>query len=310
MRGPFHLRIPGTSANLGPGFDAAGLALGLYNELTVTPTRSAEIIVEVSGEGVGQVDPHHNLIVDAYRRTFARLHKAVPGARLESFNRIPFARGMGSSSAAIVAGIAAAHMVSGQPLSTQEAISLATAMDGHPDNVLPAILGGICLGCQDSHARVYWHKITPPAGLQATVLIPEYALATAKARQVMPDSYSRADAVYNLSHYGLAVAAFMSGDLDLLKEALKDRMHEPYRLPLMPGMAELRQMALDAGALAAPVSGAGSTVLVLSDQTIDTTPLIQWAASRDISLRTLALPIVGRGVYLIDDNETEMVVWP
>lgn len=309
MSKTYRLRVPGTSANLGPGFDAAGLALGLYNDLLVRPTGGAAISLAVEGEGADSLDLQDNLIIEAYRRAFEVLQKPAPGVRLESFNRIPLARGIGSSSAAIVAGIAAAQVVSAGALSLAAAIDLASAMDGHPDNVLPALVGGICVACRDQEEHVYWHRIDPPQGLYAMVLIPDYPLPTGKARQAMPEAYSREEAVYNIGHYGLAVAAFMSENLALLKEALKDRLHEPYRLPLMPGMARMRELALDAGALAAPVSGAGSTMLVLSDKPLDVAPFMAQAAEEKIKLQALKVPIIAQGVQPTD-TETEMVLWP
>lgn len=302
------LAIPATSANLGPGFDAIGLALDLCNELTFEEAESG-VRVSVQGEGADDVDPQDNLVVHAYREAFTLLDKEPFPIHMHAVNRIPFSRGLGSSSAAIVAGLAAAQVMSGFAIPKQSLINLASKLDGHPDNILPAILGGIVIGASDASSNVFYHRMSPPKDLVATVLVPNYPLATKKARAALPTCYSKDDVVYNLGRVGLLVAAFMSGDIDLLKDAMTDKLHEPYRLPLMPGMIDVQKEALENGALAAVVSGAGSTMLFLSKKSLDKDKLLAPLISQGYNGKVLTLNLREHGVLYYKD-EMELKLWP
>lgn len=266
MHVDYQLKIPATSANLGPGFDCIGMALTLYNELRLS--EGDELYLEVEGEGKGQVDPRDNLVLTAYREGFKALGREIPPVHMHALNRVPFSRGLGSSSAAIVAGLAACYVMSGQALDRATAIRVASRLDGHPDNVLPALLGGVIVATEEA-GEIYYSKLRTPTKLCIKALVPDYPLPTKEARQALPPHYDQSDAIYNLGHMGLLVAALEREDLTLFQAALHDRLHEAYRLNLMPGMNEVREAALEAGALAALVSGAGSTLLILSEKELE-----------------------------------------
>lgn len=224
-------------------------------------------------------------------------------------NKIPFSRGLGSSSAAIVSGLIAAQVASGYAMDLNDIIKLATEIDGHPDNVLPALLGGVVICSQDEDGKVFYKKLSPPTNLIATVLVPDYPLATKEARSALPTCYNKADVVYNIGHMGLLVAALCTNDKMLLKEAMRDRLHEPYRLPLMPGIKEARDAAIESGALAAVISGAGSTLLIISTQIIPESVLTAPLIAVGNSGRVKILDTISQGVSC-HYQETELNLWP
>lgn len=303
------IQTPATSANLGPGFDCLGMAVDLKNELWVKalePSMSSDITIE--GYGAEDKRGLENLIYIAYLKAFERLSLPAPSVAFHCINRIPFARGLGSSSAAIVSGLVAAHIISGFKFNKDELMQIATEIDGHPDNVLPALLGGVVVGCLNKENQVYAEKITPLASLYAYALIPNYPLSTAKARAAMPEMYTRQDVVYNLGHLGLLIAAFSAGNISLLSEAFSDCIHEPYRLPLMPGIKEAKAKALEKGAIAAIVSGAGSTMLILSEHAQDFSEVVTMLAERQIGARLLKVPPTNKGVQCFKD-EMELKLW-
>ncbi len=256
------VRVPASSANLGPGFDTLGLALCLYNRMTVGlsdgPTR-----VEVRGEGEGVLESGpDNLVVRAAHRLYAEVGQAPPPLSVRLENAIPVSRGLGSSSTAIVGGLAAANALLGDPLDRDAVLGLAVELEGHADNVAPALCGGlqVCCVTPSGLLRVPVH---PPAGLRAVVCIPDARVSTERARRALPDHYSRADAVYNISRAALLVAALSTGRLDVLRPAMEDRLHQPYRASLVPGFTAAVEAALAAGASGACLSGSGSTMLAL-----------------------------------------------
>ncbi|MBX9246445.1 homoserine kinase [Actinotalea ferrariae] len=261
------VRVPATSANLGPGFDALGLAVAHYDEVEVKALGSAEVTVDVSGEGAGELPTgEDHLVVRAIRAALDELGAPQVGLHLTCVNRIPHGRGMGSSAAAVVAGVLAARMLVAEPevLTDTVAFRLASAFEGHPDNAAPAILGG---------ATVAW---TAPDGPHATalplhpsvtpvVLVPPHACSTSTARGVLPPTVPHADAAFTAGRAALLVQALCHRP-ELLLAATEDRLHQGYRAQVMPGTAELVRALRDAGQ-AAVVSGAGPSVLVLEDVT-------------------------------------------
>ena len=304
------IKTPATSANMGPGFDCLGMAVGLHNELWMKPLAPGERSrISVEGYGADESENLDNLIYTTYADAMRHLGREVPPVAFHCINRVPFARGLGSSSAAAVSGLAAAQIISGGAFSRDDLMQMATAIDGHPDNVLPALLGGIVIGCMNDAGRVVAMKLAPLDGLYAYALIPDYPLPTSKARAAMPDSYSRSDVVYNLGHLGLLVASLATGSIETLADAFSDRIHEPYRLPLMPGIVEARQAALDHGALAALVSGAGSTMLILSDAPRDFGAALAPLAALGYGAELLEVPPIATGVQCFK-NEMELKLWP
>ncbi|WP_454043222.1 homoserine kinase [Cellulosimicrobium sp. Marseille-Q8652] len=261
------VRVPATSANLGPGFDALGLALALHDVLEVRALASDTVVVDVEGEGAGEVpgDETH-LVVRALRAALDVAGAPQTGLHLTCVNRIPHGRGLGSSAAAVVAGIVAARALVADPTVLDDAtvLDLATVLEGHPDNAAPALLGGATvawLAGTAGGARAARLDVHPD--VRATVLVPSTRLATSHARGVLPETVPHADAAFNAGRAALLVEA-LTRRPDLLLEATEDRLHQEYRSDVMPSTVELVQ-ALRAEGVAATVSGAGPTVLVLGD---------------------------------------------
>lgn len=252
------VQVPATTANLGPGYDCLGLALALHNEVTLTI--SEETSVEVSGEGADALprDERH-LVLRAARAAAEAAGEELPPLRLQQVNRIPLARGMGSSSAAIVGGVLAANELLGLSLTDRQMVDIATAVEGHPDNVAPALLGGLTVCCTVDNTVIV-KRLEVAEGLACVVAVPDFEVATEDARRALPQSIPHSDGVFNLCRVGLIVAALVSGDFEVLGDAMRDRLHQPYRAPLVPGMDEAISAALDAGACSAALSGSGPTI--------------------------------------------------
>jgi homoserine kinase len=239
------VRVPASSANLGPGFDCFAAALGLYLELEVSEADAFELVTDLAVRR-----DRSNLAVSAFERLLP-----ASGYRFELRSEIPLSGGMGSSAAAVVAGLLAAAALSGEP--QRPLLQVASEIEGHPDNVAAALLGGIVV-CADGSAE----RLDPPPGLRALLVVPERAIRTAQARAALPASVPMADAVHNTAHGALLVLGLARGDGGLVARGLSDRLHQPYRAHLYPRSAELLDSAPSLGALGATISGAGPTVLV------------------------------------------------
>jgi homoserine kinase len=284
------VRAPATSANLGAGFDCLGLALDLWNEVVATP-------------GVLAEDDATNLILRAARATYARAGGTYPGFQLRCTNRIIFNRGLGSSAAAIACGVLLANACLGNPLDSSALIDLATNLEGHPDNVTPCLLGGVRVALRMDNSHVIEAPVSLPVPLTAVCFVPEHDVPTPHARGVLPASVPMADAVFNVARASLMVAALSSGRTDLLAEATRDRLHQPFRLHLFPAGATLLEAALQAGALGAYISGAGPTVLALcqnADQVASVTDAFE-AAAADLHVAgsTLPLALTQSGAHVV-----------
>ncbi|WP_420595083.1 homoserine kinase [Deinococcus sp.] len=260
---PFEVRSPASSANLGPGFDSLGLSVPLYTVLRVTPQERTEV-VPMGAELEGTPADESNYVYRAMLLTAKRARQKLPPARIEIETEVPLARGLGSSAAALVAGIVAANVLLGNPLDDATVLDVAAREEGHPDNVAPALYGGIVVATLDK-LGTHHVRLEPPAHLGVTVLIPNFELSTSKARAVLPTEYSRADAVHALSHSALLAAALATGRLDLLQHAMQDYIHQIWRAPLVPGLSDILESAHQHGALGAALSGAGPTVLCFHD---------------------------------------------
>ncbi len=250
------LYVPATLANLGSGFDALGVALDLYLEVEAAPAEEDAFLYE----GEGHVEGTDNLIHQGYRAGMRALGLAPEPLWVRAFNPIPLARGMGSSSAALVAGVVLADWVSGGRLGREGVFRLAAQLEGHPDNVAPAVYGGFVAALSDPPLAI---PLPRPKGLLFVLAVPPYEVPTPLAREALPREVPLEDAVFNLARSALWPAALFSGRLEALKEAARDRLHQPYRACLMPGALEAIEAALAAGALAAFVGGAGPTVAAL-----------------------------------------------
>ncbi len=254
------VRIPATSANMGPGFDTLGLALDMYNYVEIMETKNG-LTIEITGEGYKKLArDESNLAYKAAQVVFQKLNYIPNGLKIRLENNIPLARGLGSSASVIVGGMVAANSLCGSKLTVDELLSFSSHMEGHPDNVAPALLGGIVISVQEGKELIC-RKIKPPTELTTVVAIPEYELSTIKARDVLPNKIPMTDAVYNISRTGLLVWGLMEGDLSLLGQVMNDRLHQPYRMSLVPGMEFAANAARKNGALAFALSGAGPSVV-------------------------------------------------
>lgn len=290
------VRIPATTANLGPGFDCLGMALELYNTVTVHVTGGG-LDVRIEGEGAESLRwGEENRVLRAMRVAFREADQRLPGLSLELENRIPLGRGLGSSAAATVGGLVAGNALCGSLLSEEQLLRLATRLEGHPDNVAPALLGGLVIVVQDGERLVY-DRVALPVELQAALFVPDLAMPTAEARRVLPAQISRADAVYNLGRVALLVSALAQRRYDLLDLATRDRLHQPYREAIFPAMPALFEAARQAGALGVFLSGAGSTILALCRDNAQAVAEAMAVAGRDLQVtgRPLVVPVTSRG---------------
>jgi homoserine kinase len=257
------VKVPATTANLGPGFDTLGLALSLYDELTVTVREAPGATVTVHGVGEGDVPlDDSNLVVQAIAHTFAQFGQPLPGLELSARNVIPHGRGLGSSGAAIVSGIMAAKgLLEGVvEISSTELLALATELEGHPDNVAPALFGGLTIAWMTptgpQHKKLMVHR-----GVSPLVVVPETTMSTKLARSLQPTSVPHEDAIFNVSRSALLIAALIQSP-ELLLVATEDKLHQTYRASAMPETDALIQVLRNNG-LPAVVSGAGPSILVL-----------------------------------------------
>ncbi|MGI6493061.1 MAG: homoserine kinase [Peptococcaceae bacterium] len=262
------VQVPATTANLGPGFDCLGMALELYNIVEMSPAATGTYI-EVSGEGAGDIaKDKSNLVYRAALQIFQQVGYNPSGLRLRLTNNIPVARGLGSSTAAIVGGMIAANIISGGKLSRQDIINLASQLEGHPDNVAPAVLGGIVVAIL-ADGDVKCVKIQPPQGLKGIVAIPEFTMFTKTSREMLPNQVAYQDAAFNVGRVALLVAALQQGDLGLLGVAMEDRLHQSMRSSTIPGFKKVVAAAKLAGARGVTLSGAGPTVIAFADSNLE-----------------------------------------
>lgn len=256
------VRVPATSANLGPGFDAMGLALQVYNEMTLSIASEEEKPgVEIMGEGAESLprDRSH-LSLRAADALFEAAGLKPPLWALHQFNRIPPGAGLGSSAAAIVGGMVAANTFLPQPFTRKQILELAESMEGHPDNAAPALYGGMVISCRE-HGRLCTFQTALPPGLRLLLAIPDFKLSTSEARSVLPEQVSRSDAVFNVGRAAALTAALLTGKEELLAWGTEDRLHQPYRCPLIPGAEAVLAAARRAGAGGAAISGAGPSII-------------------------------------------------
>lgn len=303
------VRVPATSANLGPGFDTLGLALCLYNTVTLrtNDNRVLDERVRISGEGAGLLaTDESNLAYSSAQKLFALLGVRADFT-LEMHNEIPLSRGLGSSAAACVGGLVAANEWAKkhfeQSASRDELLTLATRIEGHPDNAAACLLGGFVVSAQDEN-RAWAVKVPVQKWPHFAVWIPDEPLPTKEARAVVPTQLSREDAVFNISRAALLVAALSTGDEDALREALHDRIHQTQRAPLVRGYDDITQVAIENGALGATLSGAGSTILLWAPHQSSTRSSFETSV-RDV---TQSHGFSGRFLWLLADEEGTEVI--
>ncbi|MDH3600796.1 MAG: homoserine kinase [Candidatus Tectomicrobia bacterium] len=256
------VKVPATTANLGSGFDIFGLALQLYNTYTLTLTCEPEWSVSLP-PGIDLPSDADNLVFHAVRQVFQRLGAVPPSLHLDQEIDIPLSRGLGSSASAIIGGLVAANRLTGSTLDHATLLAMATEIEGHPDNVTPALMGGMTL-CYATSAQYCYLALPIPQNVQIVVAIPDFELNTSQARSVLPNQVSRSDVIFNGSRTALLVAALYQKRYDLLAEAMDDRLHQPYRAALVPGMTEAIAAGYAANALGVALSGSGPSLIALT----------------------------------------------
>lgn len=302
------VKVPATSANLGPGFDTLGLALALYDELEVSVRDEPGATVEVIGVGEGEVPTDEsNLVVRAIAHTFDAVGVPLPGLQLRARNNIPHGRGMGSSGAAIVSGIMAAKgLLEGVvDLDAQQLLALANDMEGHPDNVAPALFGGLTIAWVTPDGPRF-KKLIVHRGVSPLVLVPEHVMSTALARSLQPESVPHEDAVFNLSRSALLVAALIQSP-ELLHAATEDKLHQSYRASAMPETDRLITLLRENG-FAAVVSGAGPSILVLGSdpsQRLAAAKLVEESAQTRWQPLMLAVDFKGATVTRVEAAKSD-----
>lgn len=254
------VRVPGSSANMGPGFDSLGLALTIYNYIEAEET-DAGLDIEIVDSETKEFLPtdEKNLVYKSMKYLFEKVDYKVKGLKLRLTSEVPVTRGLGSSSACIVGGLVAANELCGKKFSSREIMSMATKLEGHSDNVCAAYLGGFTVSVFDKDEVFYYsHKIE--GDLKCLVLIPDYAVTTQKARNTLPGYYPKRDVAFNISHTALMVASMVSGNYENLLCAIDDRVHEPYRKIFIDGYQKLYNKLKSYGALGTFISGSGPTL--------------------------------------------------
>ncbi|MGF1601745.1 MAG: homoserine kinase [Thermosynechococcaceae cyanobacterium] len=304
------VQVPATTANIGPGFDCLGAALTRYNRFRFTILAEESSVFSphiqvVGAEASGVTTDKDNLVYKAFASYFQQRQQAVPSIKIQIQLGVPLARGLGSSATAIVAGLMGANQLSGTPLSRSELLLQAIALEGHPDNVAPALLGGCQLAAQDQSTQewtlcaVNWVPEIVPI-----VAIPNFELSTQAARQVLPVDCSYAIAIFNTAHLGLLIKGLETGRADWLRVALQDQLHQPHRLALIPGYAAVTEAASEAGAYGVVISGAGPTLLALGraeqGDAIATAMKTAWSQELDVETTTLAIDLNGATAITLD----------
>ena len=263
MATAYSIQVPASSTNLGAGYDALGLALGLYLEVRVQESGSGSPEIHMEGEGARELlSVRENLMWKVIRRVFQGEGRRRPMLRLEVRNHIPLARGLGSSAAAIVAALGTYEALVGKELSEETFFRYALEFETHPDNLTAARFGGFTVSCVDEGGRVSFFRTRVTEALRVLLVVPDIRLPTSEARAVVPDQLELSDVIFNLQRCSLTVAALMAGQFRFLRESLRDKVHQPYRAPLIPGLQEV--LALNGGEtpglLGLSLSGAGPSV--------------------------------------------------
>jgi homoserine kinase len=260
----YRLRVPASSANLGPGFDALGLALNLH--LTCTIDYDNDLTVRATGLDVAHIPQNEsNLIWQTALEVAGGQGTHLPCIRLDVHNEIPIGKGLGSSAAALTAGVVLANHLLGLNWSRHQILQEAARIEGHPDNVSACVLGSIVASSMEENGDVHAVRVDLPSNYGVAIVVPDFILPTAKARSVLPQTYSREDVVFNVQRSALLIAALCTGSTDSFSAALEDRLHQPYRAPLVPGFSEMLSIR-QKGLLGCALSGAGPSVLVFYER--------------------------------------------
>jgi len=259
----FSFRVPAGTSNLGAGFDALGLALEIYLRVRIELSSKPEVVA--LGVDAAEIPTNsENLILRVANRVAAERNRELPQFRMTIANEIPLARGLGSSAAAIIAGITCYELATQDRLTEPEIFRYAFEFETHPDNLSPALRGGLVAACRGADTEVFIANLAVAPGVKCVIVIPEFEVSTEKARAVLPKTYSRQDAVYNIQRSALIVGALTTGNWPLLREAMNDRIHQPYRASLIPGFEEILALRTP-GMYGVALSGAGPTMFALAE---------------------------------------------
>ena len=262
------IRVPATTANLGPGFDCLGLALKLYLNLEIEEIEEG-LVIEYQGEGAEKFlakKKEDTLIWKSINLVLKRANKDIykKGIKIKILNEIPVTRGLGSSASATIGGIVGAARLYNINLTNQEMLELALSLEGHMDNIVPALIGGFTLAYKTGRGEIKWAKIKTPLDLRVVAAIPDFTLSTGKMRGALPQKIALPEAIFNLSRSALLVNALQNSDWEVLAEAMEDRLHQPYRIPFIPGIEDMFSQIKKTGLAGAALSGSGPSVVSLT----------------------------------------------
>ncbi|WP_238899244.1 homoserine kinase [Clostridium sp. YIM B02500] len=295
------VRVPATSANMGPGFDTLGIALNLYNDFGF---REMEDGLKFNGMPE-EFCNEDNIIYKAMKYCFDKAGYKIKGLEISEIKQdVPVSRGLGSSSTCIVGGLVGANEILGKKFSEEELLEMAVEIEGHPDNVAPALLGGMVVAIVDEN-KTYYDKIDVKNGIKFISIIPNFRLSTEEARKVLPKEISLKDGVYNVSRAALMVACFSSGKYELLRYACKDAFHQNYRSKLIPGFEEVYNKSYELGALACYLSGAGPTIMAIIDEKDErfSNKLKEFLQIKGLEWNILGLSLDNAGATIIEGTK-------
>ena len=311
------VKVPATTANLGPGFDCMGLALPLYNtvtiEETVLPGTGVEINVIPENESTDEFSLEHipmdenSIIYKAVELLYNSIGQTPSELKITIHSEIPIARGLGSSASVIVGGLIAANELLGRPADEAALLSIATEVEGHPDNVTPALVGGLTLTSSEDDGSIVYRKIDWPEDWTLTVCIPEYELATDISRSVLPQEVPMQDAIFNAQRMGMFIHAVHTKDSQLMKLALRDKLHQPYRMKLVPGLEKIAErLKHEENVLGCVLSGAGPSILIVSEKNnLDKIKSIVKEVWNDLNVKAelITMPVENQGAIVLTQDE-------
>ena len=293
------VKVPATTANLGAGFDTLALALDLYNYVTIELAAKTRIEVENEGKDSLHLD-EENIVYIAAKAVFDMAEVKMDGLKIKMVNNIPLARGLGSSASARVGGAVGANYLLGNRFNKDEIMSLTAELEGHPDNVTPALFGGFTISYVDKGELKYF-KISPSVEFKIIVVIPQFEVSTSKAREILPSNISREDAVFNISRACLLVSSLLTGQLEHIGAGMQDMLHQPYRKKLVSGMDDVFEAAMKSGAKGVALSGAGPSIAAFATESFE-------AIGKSMQQAFLKYNIESRFLVTgINNNGTEIV---
>lgn len=307
------VKVPATTANLGPGFDCLGMALPVYNtitiEETVLPGTGIEINVMAQDASMDELSLEHipmdenSIIYKAVELLYNSIGQTPTELKITVHSNIPIARGLGSSASVIVGGLLAANELLGRPADEVALLSIATEVEGHPDNVTPAITGGLVISSQEEDGSIMYRKLDWPEDWHITVCVPEFELATEISRSVLPKEVPMADAVFNAQRMAMFVQAVNTKDAELMKLALKDKLHQPYRMKLVPGLEKIiENLKHEDNVLGCVLSGAGPSIIIFSQKNnLDRIKSIVRDTWTDLNVKSeiMTLPVETQGAHVV-----------